>query len=348
MVAMKVVPEMKLIIKRTFLEFVDQDPIGSPRPRSFTHSGVLLTRACEEQAKPDGGPVESVEVDELSEDSTSAVNASATEDLKAFLGMGMGAEQDLPAPPPPPKLPDNPRSNKATAALPYEQASDAGSHNAYAPSTQCSMTAVWTPITYNAVPVQQMGNMLSPPMDCYMNPMWQNTSTTSSASAQYTPDCRVASNTSSAEETQWSTVIMRNIPNNYTREMLLGLLDTEGFAQRYDFVYIPIDFSSQAGLGYAFVNLATPSDALTFWAHFEGFRNWAVPSEKVCTLQWSSPIQGLEAHLERYRNSPVMHETVPDQWKPVLYYRGVRMIFPAPTKSIKAPKIRSQKASGTA
>lgn len=346
---------MKLVIKRTFLEFVDQDPVGSPRPRSFTHSGVLLTRAtpvgsfCEEQAKPIPEEVETLEIDELSEDITTAVNEHATEDLKAFLGMGMGAEEDLPSTPPA-KLPESPSRNSAAAAVPSEQVYEARRHDTvYAPFTQCSMTAVWTPVTYNMIPVLQMDNMISPPKDCYMNPMWQNRSTTSS-SAQHTPDCRVASNSSTAEvqETQWTTVIIRNIPNNYTREMLLSLLDTDGFAQRYDFVYIPIDFSTQAGLGYAFVNLVSASDALTFWAHFEGFRNWAVPSEKVCTLQWSSPVQGLAAHLERYRNSPVMHETVPDQWKPVLYYRGDRMIFPAPTKSIKAPKIRSQKAPGKA
>ena len=45
-----------------------------------------------------------------------------------------------------------------------------------------------------------------------------------------------------------TTVMLRNIPNNYTREMFLALLDDNGFAGRYDFVYLPCDFRRQANL----------------------------------------------------------------------------------------------------
>ena len=44
-----------------------------------------------------------------------------------------------------------------------------------------------------------------------------------------------------------TTVMLRNVPNNYTREMFLTLLDDHGFAGRYDFVYLPCDFKRQAG-----------------------------------------------------------------------------------------------------
>ena len=43
----------------------------------------------------------------------------------------------------------------------------------------------------------------------------------------------------------WTTVMLRNLPNDYTREMLLALLDTQGFANSYDFVYMPIDFKKR-------------------------------------------------------------------------------------------------------
>ena len=45
-----------------------------------------------------------------------------------------------------------------------------------------------------------------------------------------------------------TTVMLRNVPNNYTREMFLALLDDNGFAGRYDFVYLPCDFRRQADL----------------------------------------------------------------------------------------------------
>jgi hypothetical protein len=137
-----------------------------------------------------------------------------------------------------------------------------------------------------------------------------------------------------------TTVMLRNMPNNYTREMLLELVDSMGFAASYDFAYLPIDFSSQAGLGYAFINFVSADKAQLCFDVFEGFSDWKVPSEKVCTVTWSSPYQGLEAHIERYQNSPVMHHTISDEWKPIILKQGRRVLFPPPTKAIKTPKIR--------
>jgi hypothetical protein len=150
-----------------------------------------------------------------------------------------------------------------------------------------------------------------------------------------------------ASNEDWQTTVMlRNMPNNYTRGMLLELVDEKGFRGTYDFAYLPIDFSSQAGLGYAFINFVSPEKAQRCFDVFEGFSDWKVPSEKVCTVTWSSPYQGLESHIERYRNSPVMHQSIIDEWKPVLFRNGVRMPFPPPTKAMKAPKIRQQPPLG--
>merc|ERR1719240_884687 len=50
-----------------------------------------------------------------------------------------------------------------------------------------------------------------------------------------------------------TTIVIRNLPNSYTRKFLLDLLDTHGFQNDYRFVYVPMDFKREAGLGYAFV-----------------------------------------------------------------------------------------------
>merc|ERR1719422_328537 len=142
-------------------------------------------------------------------------------------------------------------------------------------------------------------------------------------------------------ESARTTVMLRNIPNNYTRAMLIDLLETEGFGDAYDFLYLPIDFQTQAALGYAFVNLLDSDIVQRFWSYFDGFTNWAFPSKKRCFVSWCEPHQGLQAHIERYRNSPVMHASVPDEYKPVLVKHGQRIVFPKPTKSIRVPRARN-------
>jgi len=139
---------------------------------------------------------------------------------------------------------------------------------------------------------------------------------------------------------QRTTVMLKNMPNNQSRRMLLELLDREGFAAQYDFVYLPMDFKTKACLGYAFVNFLHPSIAERCVGVFEGFSNWPIPSKKVGSVGWSGPHQGLVAHIERYRNSPVMHEDVQDSFKPILFKDGRRMAFPPPTKKLKAPRLR--------
>jgi len=139
----------------------------------------------------------------------------------------------------------------------------------------------------------------------------------------------------------YTTVMLRNLPNMYTREMTMNLLDSEGFAGKFTFVYLPIDFKSSAGLGYVFVDMESQLEAERARQHFDGFSHWIFPSGKICSVSWSLPDQqGLSAQIERYRNSPVMHKSVPDEWKPILLSGGERIPFPPPTRKIRAPRVR--------
>eukprot|EP00440_Ansanella_granifera_P062682 gb/GFBE01067967.1/.p1 GENE.gb/GFBE01067967.1/~~gb/GFBE01067967.1/.p1 ORF type:complete len:397 (+),score=77.92 gb/GFBE01067967.1/:1-1191(+) len=139
-----------------------------------------------------------------------------------------------------------------------------------------------------------------------------------------------------------TTVMMRNIPSEYTGNMLLTLLDTNDFKSCYDLVYLPMDYHNKVGFGYAFINFVSAEEAERFREAFEGFKEWVVVSEKVCEVCWSSVLQGVDAHIERYRNSPVMHPTVPDAFKPMLFKNGDRVAFPAPTKTIRPPRLRKK------
>jgi hypothetical protein len=122
--------------------------------------------------------------------------------------------------------------------------------------------------------------------------------------------------------------------------MLLALLDEKGLMGAYDFVYLPMDFRHSVNLGYAFVNLVTHESALQFRQTFEGFCSWSVESAKTGEVSWANPHQGLAENVERYRNSPVMHPSMPEEYKPMIFQNGVRQIFPPPTKALRAPKLR--------
>jgi hypothetical protein len=135
-----------------------------------------------------------------------------------------------------------------------------------------------------------------------------------------------------------TSMMMRNLPNNYTQKMLLELLESEGYGGHFDFVYIPIDFQSNSGLGYAFLNFTSTCVAEHFSEHFTGFNRWSVNSDKVCKVTWSDALQGLDVHIERYRNSPVMHESVPQDQRPLLFSGSVQVPFPPPTKTVRAPR----------
>lgn len=144
-----------------------------------------------------------------------------------------------------------------------------------------------------------------------------------------------------------TTVMLRQLPNNLTRSNLIGLLDKHGFSGLYDFVYLPVDFNTNAGLGYAFVNLTNNAHAVRLQATFNGFRKWGLPSRKVCSVCWSELSQGLAANIGRYRNSPVMHPGVPDEFKPLLFAEGQRIEFPAASKKVRVPRIRPSHSDAT-
>eukprot|EP00490_Sorites_sp_Unknown_P014396 CAMPEP_0114653658 /NCGR_PEP_ID=MMETSP0191-20121206/9923_1 /TAXON_ID=126664 /ORGANISM="Sorites sp." /LENGTH=215 /DNA_ID=CAMNT_0001868811 /DNA_START=50 /DNA_END=697 /DNA_ORIENTATION=+ len=75
-----------------------------------------------------------------------------------------------------------------------------------------------------------------------------------------------------------TTVCLRNVPNNYTRQMLLELLEEQGLSGHFDFLYLPCDFHRHANLGYAFINLVDEASVTMFWSALDGFTGWSLPT----------------------------------------------------------------------
>jgi hypothetical protein len=135
-----------------------------------------------------------------------------------------------------------------------------------------------------------------------------------------------------------TTVIVRNIPNRFSHASLAAVLNTHGFFGVYDLIYVPVDFATGVSYGYAFVNLTSVDEAERFIATLDGFR-WGGASTKVCSVVRCDDGESPSERVERYRNLPVMHSSMPDSFKPAVYFGGERVPFPAPTKKLRAPRV---------
>lgn len=136
---------------------------------------------------------------------------------------------------------------------------------------------------------------------------------------------------------EWTTLVLKQLPDGCSQQAVVELLDSLGFAKQYSFVYAPMNFRTHAIFGFCFVNFiengiaqeAKQKLSQLSWANFNNARIEA---------HWSEPHQGLEVHIERYRNCPVMHRAVPMMYKPLLLQNGRRIPFPKPTRAILPPK----------
>lgn len=70
------------------------------------------------------------------------------------------------------------------------------------------------------------------------------------------------------------TLVMQNLPLSYTEEMLVDLLDSEGFAGRYESAHMPNNYGRTTDCDCAVVRLMTDEDAECARAHFQDFNDW--------------------------------------------------------------------------
>merc|ERR1712228_541744 len=109
--------------------------------------------------------------------------------------------------------------------------------------------------------------------------------------------------------------------------------------------YMPHDFRrlpSLVNVGYFFINFISPEIAGRAWDTFAGFRDWVMDSRKVLCPAWATKTQGKAACLERYQDSPVMHQVIPAECKPMVVENGtlVPLHNCSSKKVIKQPRIK--------
>lgn len=131
-----------------------------------------------------------------------------------------------------------------------------------------------------------------------------------------------------------TSLMVRNIPNKYTQQMLLSEFTEHGHGPgSIDFFYLPIDFKNRCNRGYAFINFVDYRDILTFHRRYYG-KHWRTfNSDKICDITYAR-IQGKSAMLKRFENSALMEKD--DEYKPLVFVshgadKGTRLPFPDPS-----------------
>mmetsp|Transcript_83245 Transcript_83245/g.129916 ORF Transcript_83245/g.129916 Transcript_83245/m.129916 type:complete len:372 (-) Transcript_83245:140-1255(-) len=121
----------------------------------------------------------------------------------------------------------------------------------------------------------------------------------------------------------YTTVMLRNIPNKYTRQMLIDQLHRSGFRGNIDYMYLPVDFANRCNVGYCFVNFREALSRKKFVAQFDGVAAQScLPgfnSYKVCQVtraKW----QGREENVRRLKSGPELMAQLAahPEWLPLL------------------------------
>eukprot|EP00928_Gymnodinium_smaydae_P002885 TRINITY_DN11056_c0_g2_i1.p1 TRINITY_DN11056_c0_g2~~TRINITY_DN11056_c0_g2_i1.p1 ORF type:complete len:151 (+),score=32.11 TRINITY_DN11056_c0_g2_i1:143-595(+) len=93
------------------------------------------------------------------------------------------------------------------------------------------------------------------------------------------------------------TIMLKNVPCSVTEELMTSVLKENGFADLYDYLYMPKRNASN--LGFCFVNFKREEDALRFKDEFLGYKFSGINSMKQCFVSLAH-VQGREANMRKH------------------------------------------------
>lgn len=111
------------------------------------------------------------------------------------------------------------------------------------------------------------------------------------------------------EDDERTTLVVKNLPASCLRSGFIACLERAGLAGTYDFIHVPTNLRTGESYRYGFVNFVSHAEAESAMERLAGLDcGGLLPAE----ANWCDTMQGLAAHIERYRNSPLMHADVPE------------------------------------
>lgn len=125
--------------------------------------------------------------------------------------------------------------------------------------------------------------------------------------------------TLSARSSQ-TTLMIRNVPVLYTREMLLQEWPNDA---TYDFLYLPYSCSMQRNLSYAFVNFTSEAAATAFMQQWQKKRLAHYTSRKPLNVSYAD-VQGRDSNLWQLKKKRVKRIKI-NQCQPMIFENGHRV-----------------------
>jgi hypothetical protein len=118
-----------------------------------------------------------------------------------------------------------------------------------------------------------------------------------------------------------NTVVLKNIPIEYTRTGLCEELARHGFGYAIDFLYLPIKASTGHNVGHAFINIRTKDACRVFVEAFQGSRAEdmfpAYPSAKGCQVSFAE-VQGRDENMKKCSTvSNIKKWEAHEEWQPL-------------------------------
>lgn len=117
-----------------------------------------------------------------------------------------------------------------------------------------------------------------------------------------------------------TTLMIRNVPVLYTREMLLAEWSNDG---TYDFLYLPYSCSMQRNLSYAFINFTNEAAALAFVQRWQKKRLSYYTSRKPLNISFAD-VQGRDSNLWQLKKKRVKRIKI-NQCQPMIFEGGQRV-----------------------
>jgi len=119
-----------------------------------------------------------------------------------------------------------------------------------------------------------------------------------------------------------STLMIRNIPHNYTLEMILDEMKARGVLYELDYFYLPGDYRQKRNVGYFFVNVTSEEGVERVKEAWDGIcmgQQNGGESKRVQVV--FGKIQGKELNLEAYHKSASQHSKKVNTEKTFSYFR---------------------------